>query len=577
MTPNMKSMGFVLSGIAGLGLMLGGALLSLRAAAPTTSHRVLAPPGPWVFAAGEPGSLVLRFTPAADAPRAEFTLDEHPLNTKAALARHTGLRTLDFAPLRPGYHVLEIALTRLGRTPETTSVGLVAGDFPPARTVNPCGAQLQIRAEPLESLLAAIIGRKTVAAARDTRYFSASTEVIDSKTRLVSAGILFEVAVADERNQLAFQGKLRLRSEGRNKLAVSLDRVERVSFTGATRRDANSTGAVVGAVIGGAALGPIGLLGALFGASAANNRVSREARRSVDRGMRGALKSISPTALFPDNAMLAPNEPRSLVSIEFCAPLDIDSSGVVARLSITPDLASPPPQWRMDGVMDLSVALPPPDPAPEFDILVDLSIDPLNSVLDTWTRNGFLLELLGVDALLEEANEKLSEYTELRVSGVEPRLPPLLVPQQDQGEDPGYAIGLGGLDFSVKNLRSGQVHSILAGAQGRTFLRFDPGSEAIKLGAAVDVLHFACEEMTTTMSSALTPCFSGALDLDEVAEEWTARLHPDLDHLPSLQLDRLLRRHTQGLRDGGLGVGEVVIDTSPSQPGLLRLRANARW
>ena len=74
----------------------------------------------------------------------------------------------------------------------------------------------------------------------------------------------------------------------------------------------------------------------------------------------------------------------------------------------------------------------------------------------------------------------------------------------------------------------------------------------------------------------LSSCFSSALDLDSLADDWSRRLGPESDLIPELRLRDLVASKTSGVFRGGLQLDDVVVEAPREEPGLVRLQASVQ-
>jgi hypothetical protein len=514
----------------------------------------------------QPGELAGRMTARVDGAAVTAEVVEDLLH-------------VDLAGAGPGHHLIELTLDQQGGRSQTVTDAVLVGPFAMAWE-EPCALRLTISAGAIDRLVMPVVRERLLAAARATELLGAETTLERAEVTLLDDGVRVRVAVAGF-NRVAVDAVFAARPSGSRGLALSLERLGPVEFTGALRTKATVGGAAIGGVAVGAALsGPLAPIAALGGYVLADSLVSRRARQEVEGRIRGGLALVSGAELLPEQAELLVGEPRSAAALAFCGPLTISAGvGISAGFSLRPVdvgaggvhvvtiagdvIAGEGEVGVSPGPVVQGVVLPGPgDMVTDDDVRVDLSIDAVNGVVDAWTRSGLLAERVRAAGWVPRVDEQLHEWTRLALAGISLARAPVVMPAGDR-----WALSFSGLRL---DLRGGEATGAVLAA-GRGFIRpqFHAETGVLELGGAVDRLRLTCVD-----GHLLAPCFGALLELGEVETRLDEALAPGTGRLPGLDVRGLLRAHTRGFKSsGGFDVAALAVTVPPALPGVLRVTA----
>jgi hypothetical protein len=399
---------------------------------------------------------------------------------------------------------------------------------------------------------------------RDNEHMGPDTKLTVAELELREATIRFEIEVSGH-NTLAVSGLLAVWVDELRRLHLHLMLLDEVDFRGDLRTKAQSVGAGGGALIGGLIAGPLAPVGALAGWWLADDYVTDKARKTVRTKIDEGLAELSGVELLPASVELLPGEPRSRVELGFCKRTAVRPGGLVAGLWIEPSRTGA-------SIYELGVAGPlVTGSQPSFtaldgdgseDLRLELGIDLVNALITEWTRSGLLLELLRVPHLLEQANAEMDEWTPLKLTALVPTRPPLFTPAG--GPEQGWSFGLGGLLVEASGAEQpwGQVR---VGGEGTLQPLWHADRGVLKLAGSLDRLTIACEQQEAE-GPVLRPCFASVLESVELRERIDARLRPEAEGMPELDLRALLADE--------LTLAIAGLELSRPLPGVLRLSAD---
>ncbi|MDC0675100.1 hypothetical protein [Nannocystis radixulma] len=470
----------------------------------------------------------------------------------------------------PGLRLIEVELPRQGGSEVATDAALV-GPFSERWDGAPgCGAAVRVAGAAIDRLVLPPLREKLLAAASTISLLGPETVLEEASVRLEGDALWVRVALAGS-HRIAVSAKLEVRVAGPRRLGVRLAALGPVEFTGSLRTKTTLGAAALGAAI----TGPLAPLGGLAGYALADGYIDRRARQEVETQLSAALAVASAIPLIPERAELIVGEPRSRATLAFCA-VAIESGGVAAHLSLRPDKPDPKTSEEasrvrtrlaaIPGPVQHGVALPPLRPvAPTGDAEVELTIDTIDALLDAWTANGLLGDLMGRAQWVERVDAALGEWTTLGLAGIEVRLPPSLSP----GTGDGWALTVAGLRLGLTGIEGEDPGEVLVAGRGFVRPHYDAARGRISLAGSIDRLRLSCAR-----AGALWPCFGALLEMGDVAAKLDAQLAPGAAGLPGIEVRALLREGTQAVRTGGLELADLAI-TYPT-PGVLRVAAEVR-
>jgi hypothetical protein len=233
------------------------------------------------------------------------------------------------------------------------------------------------------------------------------------------------------------------------------------------------------------------------------------------------------------------------VSVRFCPDPVFGDGALRARLAVEPAGGA----WAA-GTTVWRDAVPLPVAGGTPDVRVELSVDLLNALLSEWTANGLVRDLLDRTGLVAQANATLAEWTRLQIVALETERPPVVSPPQDGA----LGLAVGGLVLRLRDGREGEERRVVVSGAGRLGPTLRPPGARVVLSGAVDALHLTCEE-DEGGERVLSPCFSGVIELDQVAAGLNERLTPDAEGLPSFDAAAPLAAVGAGIAFAGLEVG----------------------
>lgn len=470
----------------------------------------------------------------------------------------------------PGLRLIEVELPRQGGAEVVTDAALV-GRFAERYVDSPgCGAGVRVAAAAIDRLVLPPLRDKLLAAAPAIELLGPGTTLEEASLTLQDDALWFRVALAGA-HRIAVAGKLELRVAGPRQLGIELASLGPVEFTGALRTKATLGAAALGAVVS----GPLAPVGALAGYALADRYIDRRAHQEVETRLSAALALASVIPLIPERAELIVGEPRSQATLAFCQ-VAIESGGVAAHLSVQP--ARPEPKSGEEasrvrtrlaaiaGPARHGVVLSPLRPVtPTGDAEVELTIDTVDALLDAWTANGLLGDLMARAQWVERVDAALGEWTTLGLAGLEVRLPPSLSP----GTGDGWALTIAGLRLEMTGIEGEDPGEVLVAGRGFVRPHYDAARGRLALAGSIDRLRLSCAR-----AGALWPCFAALLELGEVEAKLDALLAPGAAGLPGIEVRALLRQNTRALRPDGLELTDLAL-TYPA-PGLLRVAAEVR-
>jgi hypothetical protein len=552
----------------------------------------------------EPRPWTATVTPQADAERATWHVDDRPLPLRVGDAGQVSVTLHELFgrdAMVPGWHFIEARVDRRGGRRESVIDPILIGRFShpsdrpegptapediarprgwiektidttePANPIEPpigagdrCDIALSASQELVEALVVPLFEAQALPKLRENQNMGPDTELREAKLELRDHTVHFELELAGD-NTLAVSGLVAIWVDEQRQLHLQLVELEDVDFKGELRTKAQSIGAGGGAVIGGLVAGPLAPVGALAGWWLADEFVSDKARKVVREQLDEGLAQFSGVELLPSSVELLPGEPRSRVELGFCKRTGVHPGGLVAGLWIEPSHDAP---GRFDlGVSGSMITGAQPsfqalDQDGSEDLRLELSIDLVNALLTEWTRSGLLLDTLQVPRLIEQANGELHEWTPLRLTELRPTRPPLMTPAG--GPAQGWSFGLGGLVVETTGAET-PWGTIRVGAEGTLQPIWDPEAGVLKLTGSLDRLAVGCLKPSGDRS-ALRPCFTSVLEAVELRERIDARLRPDAEGMPALQVRSLLAEK--------LALAITDLELSRPLPGVLRLAAD---
>ncbi len=565
MEPVRDSRRWRLASVAGLGgLALAGAALwsgrevLIEAADVEPFHVEVAAP----HAAWSGGAWTGAVAPAELAPRVTVRLDGAPVEvaTGGPLAV-----ALDGAS---GLRLVEVELTRRGGRSEVVTDAALVGPFVP-RYDGPvdCGVAVRVASAAIERLVMPPLREKLLTAARGVSLLGPDTRLEQAELTLRDGSLWFRVAIAGE-HRIGVSGRLEVRVAGPRSLGVRLGTLGPVEFDGKWRDRATGGAAAVGAAVS----GPFAPVGALAGYVIADKYIDHRAHREVQTRMTDALTLVGIVPLVPETVELVLGEPRSRAALMFCE-VAIEDGGIAAHLAVRPVRPDPKDSKEagrvrtrlaaIPGPVRHGTALPPLRPvALGADVEVDVALDTIDALLDAWTANGLLADLIGRAQWVERASEALGEWTKLGLSGIDVRLPPSLSP----GTGDGWGVTIAGLRLEMTGVEGQDPGDILLAGRGTVQPRYDSARGRLELGGAVERLRLSCAR-----DGALWPCFGALLDMGDVPGRLDALLAPGAAGLPGIEVRALLAAGTTELRDGGLALADLTI--AYPTPGVVRVGA----
>ena len=516
----------------------------------------------------EPRPWTARVIPQADAERVSWRIDERWLPLRVGDTGQVSARLDELfgaAARAPGWHFVEARVDRRGGRRESVVDPLLIGRFaqPIAKTER-CDVALSASQELIEALVVPLFAAQALPKLRENQHMGPDTVLSEAKLELREHAVHFELEIAGE-NTLAVTGLVGIWVDDQRQLHLHLEELDEVEFKGELRTKAQTLGAGGGALLGGLIAGPLAPIGALAGWWLADEYVTDKARKLVRAQVDEGLAGLTGVELLPASVELIPGDARSRVELGFCKRTGVQPGGLVAGLWIEPSRAAPArfdlgvPGPLVTGAQPRFVALDQPDVE---DLRLELSIDLVNALLTEWTRSGLLHDLLKIPAMLDHANRELDEWTPMQLVALRPTRPPLMTPAG--GPAQGWRFGLGGLEVETRGAEQ-PWGSIRVGGEGSLQPIWDPASGRLKFEGTIDRLALGCVSPEGD-HQALRPCFASVLEAVELRERLDARLRPDAEGMPSLDL--------RGLLADELSLAITDLRLTRPLPGVLRLSAD---
>jgi hypothetical protein len=569
---------WALGGLALALLAYGTSGQVLRDSARAEPLRVAVVPPLAVATTGEGLRWTGRVQPGALAGRLTALVDGMEVAAEVA----EDVVRVDLGAAGPGHHLVELTLAQQGGRVQTVTDAVLVGPYASEWEV-PCALRLTVAAGAIDRLVMPVVRERLLAAARATPLLGDETTLERAEVTLEDERVRVRVAVAGL-NRVGIDAVFAASPSGPRGLALRLEQLGPVEFSGALRtRVTVGSAAAGGAAVGAALSGPLAPLGALAGYVLADSLIGRRARQEVEGAIRGGLALVSGVELLPAEVELLVGEPRSAAELAFCGPLAISAGvGISAGFSLRPKASNvdgprvvkisgdvvtgEEVAWGASpGPVVQGVVLPGPgDMASGDDVRVDLSIDAVNAVVDAWTRSGLLAERVRAAGWVPRVDEQLREWTTLSLAGVGLARAPVVMPAGEQ-----WALSFSGLQLL---LGGGEAAGAVLAA-GRGFIRphFHAETGVLELGGAVDRLRLTCVD-----GHLLAPCFGALLELGEVESRLDAALAPGTGRLPGLDVRGLLRAGTAEFKAGGFDVDALAVAVPPALPGVLRVTARLR-
>jgi hypothetical protein len=518
----------------------------------------------------EPRPWKATVTPQADALRASWLVDDRSLPLRIGDAGQVSA-TLDelFGPAArvPGWHFIEARVDRRGGRRESVIDPILLGRFgQPIDREERCDIALSASQELIQALVVPLFEAQALPKLRENQHMGPDTELREAKLELRDHTVHFELEIAGE-NTLAVSGLVAIWVDEQRQLHLQLVDLEEVEFKGELRTQAQSIGAGGGALLGGLIAGPLAPIGALAGWWLADEFVTDKARDVVRKQLDEGLAELSGVELLPASIELLPGDPRSRVELGFCKRTGVRPGGLVAGLWIEPSHDAPErfdlgvPGSLITGAQPSFVAL---DQDGNEDLRLELTLDLVNALLTEWTRSGLLIDALQVPRMLDHANRELHEWTPLQLTALRPTRPPLMTPAG--GPAQGWSFGLGGLVVETTGAET-PWGTIRVGAEGTLQPIWDADAGVLKLSGSLDRLAVGCVKPSEGRPAhTLRPCFTSVLEAVELRERIDARLRPDAEGMPALELRALLAEK--------LALAITDLELSRPLPGVLRLSAD---
>lgn len=547
-----------------LHLILGLSVLSLAGWQMAASLREAADAEPFAVRTEAPrgGEWLADVKPSETFERVALAIDGEPVGMAGSPRLEVPI-----ADLGPGLHFVEARIERRGGRVERVVDPVVMGPYGD-RTADrgPCGLALSVSDDALRRALLPVLRARLLENVRKSEHLGPGTTLEEAEFQLTPKGIYFSVSL-DGVNDITASGWLSVEVAGDRSFELELITLTSVTFDGETRRKADRTGAVVGAVV----TGPLAPVGAYAGYHLVDRYVTRKARETVERELEKGLAKVSGVALFPASVELLPGRPASRVELAFCDDVQLAREGVTAYLAVTP--AAPPegegPQrhWSAPGPIEHGVELPVPALSPDEDLRLDLSVDTVNRLLDAWAVAGLLEELLDETRLLDAANAQLGAWTTVQLDGIVPHLPPVLGPGPTR--ETGWAVALGDLDLKMSGVGPGvdpsrQWGRIRLAGRGEVNPIWDDESGQLVLAGGLADLSVTCARDVGGRTE-LRPCLGTMLDFGGFVDQLDEQLRPEAGHMPRIALRSLVDTRSEGR----LVLDEVQIQRPA--PGVLRL------
>jgi hypothetical protein len=559
-----------MAGVVGAGLLfgamsLGGARLDAAATHESFSVKV----GPRTHAV-----RVLIAKDGADGAVKQWrgTIDPPPLARRVEVRSPTGsvvehdaedpVRVVDFTHAGPGYATVDLAATWRGQRVERVVDTALIGPF--AHRVTDlgqaqCDMAVAVSAKTIDRLLMPPIRQQILAGASAHAFMGEETTLERASLDLLDGEARFDLVVQGA-NRLEVRLRVRVSVVRDRIFAIELAELEHVAFDGEVRKLATGGAAAVGAAV----TGPFAPVGAFVGWHLADSYVTKRARREIENLLETELAKSSSFSLFPETIELLPGERRSGVHLTFCEDVQLRPDGIAGALSIVPTSFGVDANWPLPGPVRIG-ARPTRKPLrKDEDVRIELTIDLANALLEGWSANGLLMDLLDRTGVVGKADAELQAWTTLSLTQLEPRLPPVLAP--GGGPDSGWSVTLGGVALGLKGFAmKSPDERLVAGARGSVAPTWDPAAKRLELAIGLDDLWVTCM-WGGADSTTLRPCLGALLRAGDVQQRIDSSLASGLRSMPSLALGDLAQEKL------GLDVSQLQL-TRP-RPELLRLSAS---
>jgi hypothetical protein len=505
-------------------------------------------------------------TPVSERERVELRVDGSLHEPRGDADAGELILPLDRMRDQPGWHFVEVSLARRGGRNERVVDPVLIGDFS-SDTNKSCAVVLTVSPALIDSLVVPLLERELLPVLQANEHMGPDTEITTAELELRDDGLNFELELSGV-NTIGVAGAIVLKVIDDRRLQAELAILTEVEFRGKVRNQARGVGAGGGALVGGLIAGPLAPIGAAAGWIAADVVVTKKARKLIREQIEAGLAQLEGIDLLPTHIELIASRPASRVGIGFCEQTRVRTTGIHAGLWVIPDPAADVEQAFELGVPGPLVTAATPTTEPltqEEDVRVELSIDAVNALLNSWTASGLLSELIGEQRALERANVELEAWTPLRLGRLRPTRPPTLTPVG--GPNGGWRYGIGGLAIEVSGVEEqpwGEIHVAAAGELSPTW---DPEAGTLSLTGSLDTFAVTCAQPGAE-GPVLHGCFSEVLAAAEVRERIDEKLRQGARSLPSFAIRQLLT--------GAVGVEIESLALARPRPGVLRLSAKLR-
>lgn len=458
---------------------------------------------------------------------------------------------IDTAGLSTGLHLVETEIERRGGRRERIVDHLWVGPFAQRWRDDPgCGLSLTLSERALERLLLPELQRQVLPALRASAYMGPETIFEEVDLELDVNRVRFSATIQGL-NRVEVEGILVLARAGDRKVDVRLLHLSRTAFTGRTRDQAVGTGAAVGAVV----TGPLAPIGAVAGGYVVGKFLDRKARDIIEDQIEDGLRLAKTVELFPGRVVLLPGHPASAVELAFCEAPTSMPGAIGAKIGVRP-VAPTEPRPRSGstrypggapGPVFFGTSLPELRLSGDEDVALVVTVDVLNALLDAWTAQGLLSDLLAASPLQAATNAQLTAWTTVHVEDVGLGLPPVLgVPGADAAGE-GWPIAMAGIELRLGGTHdaSGEAQIQLAG-RGRVSPTWDEDRGRLVLAGGLDDLSLVCRESADDGGEVLRPCFAALLELSDARARLDEQLAPTTEGLPAIDLRELVESRSAG-------------------------------
>lgn len=270
---------WALGGLALALLAYGTSGQVLRDSARAEPLRVAVVPPLAVATTGEGLRWTGRVQPGALAGRLTALLDGMEVAAEVA----EDVVRVDLGAAGPGHHLVELTLAQQGGRVQTVTDAVLVGPFASEWEV-PCALRLTVAAGAIDRLVMPVVRERLLAAARATPLLGDETKLERAEVTLEEGRVRVRVAVAGL-NRVGIDAVFAASPSGPRGLALRLEQLGPVEFSGALRtRVTVGSAAAGGAAVGAALSGPLAPLGALAGYVLADSLIGRRARQEVEGG-----------------------------------------------------------------------------------------------------------------------------------------------------------------------------------------------------------------------------------------------------------------------------------------------------